>query len=136
SQLKRIDIDGGTIRSLARASFGMGGAWSSDGTIVFTPVFSGPIYRIPPRGEPTVLTRLAPGEVLHRPMQFLPDGRHFLYAAAGLSAEGVADTRGIYVGDLDGAQSRRVADGDLAVLHLPSNRLLFIRQGTLFSQPV
>jgi Tol biopolymer transport system component len=132
SELKRIDIEGGTVRSLARAPFGVGGAWTGDGTILFTPLFSGPIYRIRATGgEATVLTQLASGDIVHRPLQFLPDGRRFLYAAGSDPSGGR-----IYVGDLDGSQPRRIVDGELAVLHLSSNRILFVRQGTLFWQSV
>jgi len=130
SQLKRIDIDGGTVRSLARASFGVGGAWNSDGTILFTPIFSGPIFRITATGgEATPLTQLAAGQVLHLPMQFLADGRRFLYAAIGSP-----DTDGIYIGDLDGSQPKHIGAGQVAVLHPSSSRLFFVRQGILFSQ--
>jgi serine/threonine protein kinase/Tol biopolymer transport system component len=131
SQLKRIDIDGGTIRTLTRATFGLGGAWNSDGTILFTPLFSGPIYRISAAGgEATVVTQLASGQVSHWYPRFLPDGRHFLYVVAGRT-----DANAIYVGDLDGSKPRRLVDAELADVHLSSNRLLFVRQGTLFSQP-
>jgi Tol biopolymer transport system component len=130
SQLKRIDIEGGTIRTLTRAPFGIGGTWNSDGTILFTPIFSGPVYRIPATGgEPAALTQLAAGQVSHWYPRFLPDGRHFLYSATGRP-----DASGIYVGDLDGAKPRRLVDGELADVHPASSQLLFLRQGTLFSQ--
>ena len=131
SQLKRIDVDGGTIRTLASAPFGVSGAWHSDGTILFTPVFSGRLYRITATGgEPTVVTELAAGHSVHRVTQFLPDGRHFLYVV-----DGEEKVSGIYVGDLEGSPARRLVDGNLASFHRASSHLLFLRQGTLFSQP-
>lgn len=131
SQLKRVDIDGGTLRTLAEAPFGAGGAWNADGTILFTPLFSGPIYRVSATGgEATAVTELASGDRVHQYPHFLPDGRHFLYVAAGKGG-----VRGIHVGALDGSSSRRLVDGELAVLHPPSGHLFFLRQGTLFSQP-
>ena len=68
NELKRIDIEGGSIKPLARAPYGRGGAWSRDGTILFAPLFTGPIYRIPTSGgEAVPLTRLAPGQASTRP---------------------------------------------------------------------
>ena len=130
NELKRIDIEGGSIKTLARAPFGRGGAWNHDGTILFAPIFTGPIYRIPASGgEPVPLTRLAPGQAAHRDPRFLPDGRRFLYHASG-----VGDASGVYVGDLNGAPPQRVLDAELALVHPSSRQLLFIRQGTLYSQ--
>lgn len=128
-QLKRLDVAGGTIRTLASAPFGWGGAWNTDGTIVFAPIFSGPLHRISAEGgEPAVLTQLAPGQRAHRTPQFLRDGRHFIFVADG------RDGTSIHVGDLDGSPTRRLVDAELADVHYPSSRLLFLRQGTLFSQ--
>ena len=129
-QLKRIDIDGGSARILARAPFGLGGTWNTDGTILLTPLLSGPIYRIPATGgEPAALTKLARGQNLHRRPRFLPDGRHFFYYATG-----APDVSGVYVGQLDGTEPRRLLDAESAVIHQSSGRILFISQGTLYSQ--
>ena len=57
--LNRIDLAGGAVRELARANAGRGGAWSQDGTIVFTPGNIDPLYRIPDTGgTPVQVTRL------------------------------------------------------------------------------
>ena len=130
NELKRIDIEGGSVKSLARAPYGRGGAWNRDGTILFAPLFTGPIYRITDSGgEAVPLTRLAPGQAAHDHPRFLADGRRFLYHASGVS-----DASGVYVGDLNGAPPRRVLDAELALVHPSSRQLLFIRQGTLYSQ--
>jgi eukaryotic-like serine/threonine-protein kinase len=129
SQLKRIDIDGGTIKTLARAPFGVGGAWADDGTILFAPIFSGPLYRTTADGgEPRVVTKLASGHSNHRLPRLFPDQRHFLYA--------IGNQPVVFVGDLNGGEPRRLVDADFADIHVPSKRLLFVRQGTLFSQPL
>ena len=41
--LKRIDLDGGLVRPLAKASFGAGGSWNSDGVILFSKNPASPI---------------------------------------------------------------------------------------------
>jgi serine/threonine protein kinase len=129
SKLKRIDLDGGSVQTLANAGLGMGGAWNRDGTILFVPR-TGPILRLAEsRGEPVALTRLEAQQRSHRHPQFLPDGRHFLYYVPG-----VPEVRGVYVGQLDGSESRRLLVADTAAVYASPGQLLFVRQGTLFAQ--
>ena len=64
--------------------------------------------------------------VLRSP-QFLPDGRRFLFHAEGTEP-------GIYVGDLGSAEEpRRILNAE-AARYASSGHLLFVRQGTLFTQ--
>ena len=131
-KLKRIDVDRGSVQILADAPAGRGGAWNRDGTIIFTPYpGNSAIFRIPAKGgTPSALTRIeATKETNHRFAQFLPDGHHFLYYV-----QGTPESHGIYVGDLDGSQPRRVLDVDSAPVYAASGQLLFVRQGTLFAQ--
>jgi Tol biopolymer transport system component/DNA-binding winged helix-turn-helix (wHTH) protein len=129
-QLKRLDIDGGSIQPLAKAPYGSGGAWNHDDTILFAPLFSGPIFRIPAKGgEPSAVTRLEAQQVSHRSPLFLADGVRFLYRATGAAA-----VSGVYLGAIDESETRRLLDAEMAVVHGLSDRLLFIRQGTLFAQ--
>jgi Tol biopolymer transport system component len=129
-KLKLIDIDGGLVRELARAPNPIGGAWNRDGTILFTPNYSGPIFRISAAGgDPAAATRIEGQQSSHRFPLFLPDGRHFLYYVGG-----GAETRGVYVGQLDDAASRRVLDADAAAVYAPPGYLLFVRQGKLIAQ--
>ena len=131
-KLKRIDVDGGQLQSLTDAPSGRGASWNRDGTIIFTPdQGSSPIFRIPAAGgEPSPLTRPeSPKQTSHRFPQFLPDGRHFLYYV-----QGIPESRGIYIGDLQGSQTRRLLDADSAAVYATPGRLLFVRQGTLFAQ--
>ena len=59
---------------------------------------------------------------------FLPDGRHFLYAAAG------GPTSGVYVGSLDSPDRTRLLDS-FANAQYASGFLVFPRAGTLMAQP-
>jgi len=131
-KLKRIDVDGGQLQSLTDAPGGRGASWNRDGTIIFTPDQStSPIFRIPAAGgEPSPLTRPeSPKQTSHRFPQFLPDGRHFLYYV-----QGIPESSGVYIGDLQGSQTRRLLDADAAAVYAAPGRLLFVRQGTLFAQ--
>ena len=129
-QLKRMDIGGGSAQELANAGLGLGGTWNRDGTILFTPGPVSPIFRIPATGgEPAAVTRLErPQQQHHNFPAFLPDGRHFLYYVHSPEA------RGVYVGQLDGSETRRLLDADAPAGYASSGHLLFVRQGTLFAQ--
>src|SRR5215471_1516866 len=107
-KLKRTDIDGGYVQTLATATTGRGGTWNRDGVILFAPSSNNrPIYRIPTGGgEPVAVTKLdPPRQTGHNSPEFLPDGKHFLFYASG-------EMPGIYVGQLDGPDTRRLLDVD------------------------
>jgi eukaryotic-like serine/threonine-protein kinase len=127
--LKRLDLDGGLVRILAKAVVGIGGTWSRDGVILFVRNPASAIARVSAEGGPAVnATRLDTGQVGHTFPHFLPDGRHFLYYVAGAQ-----DSRGIHVGQVDGSSSRRLLDADAGGVYT-NGHLLFIRQTTVFAQ--
>jgi hypothetical protein len=83
-----------------------GGAWSTNGTIVFAPrqMESG-LLRVSQNGgtvEPATLLDVPQGENSHRWPVFLPDGIHFLYYVRAYGEE----RRGVYVGRIDRPASR------------------------------
>ena len=134
-KLKRVDVDTGSVRTLTNA-LSCGGTWNTDNTILFSEPLFGPISRISatsPGASATAridVTRTdRPRQAAHRAPHFLPDGRHFLYYVAG-----TLDARGVYVGDLDGSEPRRLLDADTAAIYVSPGHLLFARQGTLFAQ--
>jgi serine/threonine protein kinase len=128
-RLNRIDLDSGLVRQLANAPFPLGGAWNRDGTILFTPNFTGPIFSISATGgQPAPLTRIEAPQASHRFPQFLPDGRRFLYFATGTT-----ETRSVYIGQLDGGVASRLLDADASAVYAPRH-LLFVRQDKLFTQ--
>ena len=130
-RLKRLDLDSGSIQTLATAFIPSGGTWNREGVILFSPSPSGPIERIAESGgEPVAVTQLAPQHNGHGYPQFLPDGRHFLYYALGS-----AEMRGVHVGDLGDLASRRLFDADSVAAYASSGHLLFVRQTTLVAQP-
>ena len=128
-KLKRIDINGRSAQTVANAPFGRGAAWNRDGVILFAPTPGTPIFQIlPTGGKPTPVTSVhTPQQVGHQFPQFLPDGRHFLYSATG------GPERGIYIGQLDGSESKLLVDADMSA-YAASGQLLFVRQETLFAQ--
>src|SRR5262245_34724813 len=128
SKLKRVDLVGGAPRVLADAPIPRGGTWSLDGVIVYCPMVTSTLMRVNASGgTPTAVTQLRPGEGTHRWPHFLPDGRHFLY----LVTFGQPDTRGIYLGSLEGGPPKRVMAADSSAAYDPSGRLLVVSQGAL-----
>ena len=107
----------------------MGGTWNRDGLILFPTSPAAPISRVAAEGGPiSSVTMVSAGQVGHAFPQFLPDGRHFLYYAAG-----APDARGVYVGQTDGSPSRRLIDADAGSAYT-SGHILFIRRGTVYAQ--
>ena len=130
-KLKRIDVTGGPTRTVCEASGLGGGTWNGDNVIVFS-AGTGPLFRVPAEGgTPEQLTTLDPKrqETAHRHPWFLPDGRHFLYAATATSAETM-----IYAGSLDQDMKVPVVQSDTGVV-FAEGYLLFVRQSTLLALP-
>jgi serine/threonine protein kinase len=136
-KLKTVSVNGGPAQVLCDASLaGLGGAWSSDGVILFT-ANSGPLQRVNATGGAcTPLMKGAADENDDSPA-FLPDGKHFLYRAKG----GDESTRGIYVASLDNPAGQRLLSDQSSVVFAPSTHgsrqgyLLFLRGTTLTAQP-
>jgi len=132
NKLKRMDIDGGSAQTLVSGiPVPLGGAWNSDGTIIFGNNPGGPIFRISATGgEPVAATRIeAPQQRGHSSPVFLPDGRHFLFFVTGSP-----EARGVYVGQLDRLNTTRLFDADAPAVYASTGYLLFIREGKLLAQ--
>src|SRR5215831_6731619 len=132
-KLKKIEASGGPAQTLCNSRGPRGATWNRDGVIVFVPSFNEALYQVSAAGgEPTPVTTLDKSrmETSHRWPHFLPDGHHFLY-----SVNGGSESRGIYVGSLDGKEKRRLlndvtSDGEYA----PPGYLLFRRESALVAQ--
>ena len=132
AKLKRIDLTSGALKVLADAPFPRGGAWNPDDVVVFAPTTNDALLRVPATGgTPAAVTRLAAGQNSHRWPQFLPDGRRFLF----LNATGQPDTRGIYVGSLNGGEPTRVMPAETAAAYAAPGYLLLVSQGVLTVYP-
>ena len=129
--LKRIDIDGGLVRTVAKAIWGGGGTWNRDGTILFVHDPAGPILRTADDGTGDVqaVTTLESGEVGHTGPHFLADGRHFLFFV-----QGAAGRRGVYLSNLGEGHHRKLFDSDSAAVYT-SGHLLFARDRKVLAQP-
>jgi len=128
--LKRIDLAGGFVRTLANAPQSRRGSWNREGTIIFGAGSVGPLYRVPADGGVVQqATDLLPGQTNHRWPHFLPDGRRFFFVSLGS-----ADVRGVYQGSLADRSVRRVTDRESGYAYMPPDYLLFARQGALWAR--
>ncbi|MET1083539.1 MAG: protein kinase, partial [Burkholderiales bacterium] len=130
-ELKRIDLDGGLVQTLARAQESRGGTWGTKGTILFAAGSAGSLNAVPAvKGTTMVVSRVErPQQAGHRFPHFLPDGEHYLFCALG-APEG----RGVYLGRLGSTDAQRLSDSDSAAVFYAPDRVLFAREGALWAQ--
>ena len=130
-KLNRIDAAGGPALAFADAGNPRGASWSAQGVIVFAPNSTGPLRKVlASGGAASEATKLAAGENTHRWPWFLPDGKHFLFAA-GING---VNRKAIRVGSLDTLESTKLLDADSDAIY-SAGYLLFLRGDTLMAQP-
>ncbi len=109
-KLKRLDVGGGVPQVLADAPGGRGGSWSRDGSIVFAPIVSGPLFRVSASGGP-VAVLYEPDQSRfggYRWPQVLPDGRRVLFWAGRNDPSRPACISHSSTGPESGASCRRI----------------------------
>jgi len=133
SKLKRIDLSGGSVQTLCDAASNVSGAWSRNGTIIFSRGVASGLYRVTTAGEtPVQLTQVdaSRNEVEHTFPYFLPDGRHFIYLVRNAQPQNSA----IYVGSLDSKETKSLLQVHSSTVYAPPGYLLFVRENTLMAQ--
>jgi len=104
-RLMKVAVAGGAPVDICSADGSHGGAWGSNGTIIFSSELAGGLSSVSATGGtpvPATLLDTSRDENSHRWPKFLPDGRHFVYFVRSLQAE----RRGVYLGRLDGPAAR------------------------------
>jgi len=129
--LKKIDTRGGPPISLCRAPNGKGGSWNSDGVIVFSPDANGPLMRVSSAGgDPSQLTEIdADRHNSNRHPRFLPDGRHLLFLARGITPP----QSNLMAVDLESGETTDIMPLVTQAEYANGN-LLFVREGALMAQ--
>ena len=132
-KLKKVRASGGPIETIYSVSEIAQGTWGVDGSILFARAVNSPILRVAAGGGlATPVTSMLPGEVSQMWVQFLPDGKHFIYLARTSLTSDDPGAK-IYAQSLDGgtpipllaSPSRAIAVTDY---------LLFAHDQTLFAQ--
>jgi eukaryotic-like serine/threonine-protein kinase len=131
-KLKRIEVSGGSAQTICDVPSNYSGAWSRDGTIVFSRGVSSGLYRVSAAGgAPIQLTAVdsARNEIEHIWPYFLPDGRHFLFLVRNTQPENSA----IYIGSLDSKEITRLIQAHSSMAYA-AGYVLFVRENTLMAQ--
>ena len=126
NSLKKVRVSTGLAQTIAEnvSTTSSGASWSVHGDIIF-PSFVGSLTRVRATGEP--LTQLNIERVFSP--QFLPDGRHILYAAGTPPS--------IRVTTLDAAPPQTLMTFPVRIspVQYASGYIFFIRDGTLYARP-
>jgi Tol biopolymer transport system component len=132
-KLKRVPRSGGIPEEIYNVAEIAQGTWGTDGTILFAKSVNSPIFRVPPSGGPaTPITTLLPGQVSQMWVQFLPDGKHFIYLARTSLTSGDQEAK-IYSQSLDGGSPQPLLISQSRAMAVP-DYLLFVQDQTLFAQ--
>jgi eukaryotic-like serine/threonine-protein kinase len=130
-KLVKVPVRGGSPETIAETSYGMGGTWRDDGTIVLTHAFFQPLHVLDPRsGAQRALTRLDEqrGEAMHGWPHVVPRGGGILYLSVTLPTE---RSRIFHVAD-DGGAPAEVIEAD-AIVGYSEPFLIFAKNGDVFA---
>jgi eukaryotic-like serine/threonine-protein kinase len=134
-KLKKVDVSGGKVGDLCPSgSISMGGAWSSQGVIVFATV-GDVLKRVSENGgipEPIPGIPLSKDALGQYWPVFLPDGRHFLFLDWRYPIIGTHDNV-VWLASLDGERARPLPLDSTSVQY-SEGYLLFSRDSDLFAQ--
>ncbi len=135
TELKAVDLSGGSPRTVSPQVANRGGTWNKDGEIILS--LGGTLQRVSAEGgQPTPL------ELSGGFPYFLPDGIHFLYESSSGRGQSLGPGRrqlepsSIYVASLESSETRLllIADRDTKAAYA-SGHVLFVSGGVLMAQP-
>lgn len=131
-KLKKIDVRTGSVQVICDAPAGRGGAWNSDGNILFAPDKLGGLYQVSAEGgEPKLVTDdRAKEAITYRWPMFLPDYDHFVYLQQW--ASGATGT--VNIGSLHSKDRKLLMNANSNVAYVSPGYLLFYRDGKLMGQ--
>ena len=132
-KLKKIPRVGGVPELIYNEPEIAQGAWGPDGTILFAKAVNSPIFRVSQSDRSaTPVSTLQPGQVSQRWVQFLPDGKHFIYLARTslTSSDGNAK---IFVQSIYGGVPTALLASPSRAIAVP-DYLLFVQDQTLYAQ--
>lgn len=132
-KLKKIRRSGGLPEVICSVAEIAQGAWGADGTILFAKAVNSPILRISHDGaSATPATSLLPGQVSQMWVQFLPDGKRFIYLARTSLTTDDPEAK-MYAQSLNGGAPIELLTSQSRAIAVP-DYLLFAQQQNLFAQ--
>ncbi len=131
-KLKRVSASGGAPDTICDAPGGRGGTWNREGVILFNPDWRSGLDRVSAAGgKPTPVTRLKPGEFVHRYPAFLPDGEHFLFSVRS----GASAANALMVSSIEGAEPKLLIGINSNAIFVAPGFILYWRDDALRAQP-
>ena len=107
-KLKTVELNGGNLQILADSSWAGIAAWAPDGTILFRPASSSPLFRVPAAGGRAVpMQALNASDYSESDPAMLPDGKHVLVVVSDkaqhrrIELRSLASSEAIFVGRPD-----------------------------------
>ncbi len=133
--IKRVDLDGGAVVTLAEANALRGASWGLDGSIVYTPNALGGLFRIPAAGgTPVALTVCdTTMETTNRFPQVLPGGKSVLYYS-GDHRDPLSKRSGMFAVSTDGKTKQKLLDAACNAVYA-NGHLLYLQDSVLFARP-
>jgi serine/threonine-protein kinase len=138
-RLKKVAIAGGQPIDLCAAGLSRGGAWGSDGTIVFSPSTTSGLMRVPSGGgTPQELTHLDPkkNERTHRWPTFLPGEEEVAFTIGTVDKPETYEDTEIGCVSLATGARRSLVQGASMVRFAPGGQMVLGRNDQLFAMPL
>ena len=134
AQLWKQSLQGGApIKLATTVGFSRGGTWTRSGRIFYSPSWFSAVHVIDAGGgEPEAVTTLLEGEKTHRFPAVLPDESALLFTTSRADTESFDDAW-IEIQSLKTGERKTLIKGGSFPRFLPPDRLLFGRDGKLFS---
>ena len=136
-KLRKLQINGEAVETLADAIEPRGGAWGVNGQIVFAPTPYGGLFEVSSSGGTVEqVTTVKINSDSDRLPYFLPDGRHVLFSLEPGNAVGqIKPGYGVFVLDLQTKKVAPLLQEASNAVYAPPGYLLFYRDGNLMAQP-
>ena len=134
--LRKVAADGGAPVELVKALAPRGASWMPDGSLVFSPLYTGALFRVPASGgEPVAITRLGDPKVerSHRWPQVLPDGRTVIFTVGLTDSPGDYDASNIDAQRLDTGERRTILKGARMARYTATGYLVYQRHKTVLA---
>ena len=133
SKLKKVRSQGGVPEVIYNVPEIAQGTWGPDGTILFAKAVNSPILRVSAAGgDAAPVTSLPSGQISQMWVQFLPDGKHFIYLARTSLTSSDPGAQ-IYAQSLDGGAPTLLLASQSRAIAVP-DYLLFAKDQALFAQ--
>jgi Tol biopolymer transport system component len=132
-RLRKIRRSGGLPEVICSVPEIAQGTWGADGSILFARAVNSPIFRVSSSGgSATPLTSLLPGQTSQMWVQFLPDGKRFIYLGRTNQTSSDPGAR-VYAQSLDGGSPVELLTSQTRATAVP-DYLLFVQDRTLYAQ--